>query len=571
MSIRLSSVKVEIDKNSEPELKTKIAKVLKIKESEIVSFKPSKLSIDARKKSEIRYVYSFDIKLKNEIAFLKHYKGNDVSRIEQNKYNPFPGTDLREQIDFGNKRTDADRPIIAGMGPAGLFCGLFLARAGLKPIILERGEDVDNRIKSVENFWDTGELNASSNVQFGEGGAGTFSDGKLNTLIRDSAGRIRAVYEEFVEHGAAPDILYINKPHIGTDRLIHIVKSIREEIISLGGEVRFGTCLKEIITEDSAVKAVKVQSSSQGIRTLECTNLVLAIGHSARDTFEMLYNAGIKMEQKPFAIGVRVQHSQEMISRSQYGDLFDKLPPADYKVTANLANGRGVYSFCMCPGGFVVNASSEEGRLAVNGMSNSKRDEKTANSAIVVSVSTNDFDGNDPLAGMRLQRCLEENAFKCCNGKVPVQHFGKFRQMVINKNKDDNLASDNECISGIEASEKIAMTDKAYTPNIKGLWQPGNVAGILPDYISESIVEAFPAFGRMIKGFDNDDTLMIGLESRTSSPVRICRNDKLEAVGIHGLYPCGEGAGYAGGITSAAVDGLRVYEAIVAKFLERNV
>lgn len=565
MSIRLNSVKVDIGHNSDTELKKKILKSLRINEARLISYKPSKVSIDARKKNDIKYIYSFDIEIKDEALFLKNYRVNDVTPLVIKDYEPFKNVNIPGI-------NESERPIIVGFGPAGMFCALFLARKGLRPIVIERGEDADSRIRSVNEFWQGGKLNTSSNVQFGEGGAGTFSDGKLNTLIKDPTGRIKAVYSTFVKHGADEAIMYMNKPHIGTDRLVSIVKSIREEIISLGGEVRFNTLLKEISIGNNAVKGVhvseKIICGNDGTLTvssenkperkdyfIECSRVVLAIGHSARDTFEMLINKGFHMEQKPFAMGVRVQHPQSMINKSQYGEFADKLPPADYKLAVNLPGGRGVYSFCMCPGGFVVNASSEEGRLAVNGMSNSKRDENTANSAIVVSINTSDFPDEDPLAGMRLQRELEKKAFDCCNGLIPVEKLGDFNGR-ISKRKG--------CPKTVSISEE-AFGEKN-EPNIKGLWQYGSL-DFLPDYIAESIFEAFPEYGRMIKGFDDDNTLLIGLESRTSSPVRIVRDEKLQAVNIKGIYPCGEGAGYAGGITSAAVDGLKVFEEIVSEII----
>ena len=583
MSIRLNSIKVEIGHDSRDELKNKILKALRIPAERLEAFKPAKISIDARKKNDIKNIYSFDVDIKDEAAFLKKYKGNDVVPLVIKEYDPFPNFRVKEL-------KEDERPVIIGFGPAGMFCALFLAEKGLKPIVIERGEDADARIKSVNDFWNGGKLNTSSNVQFGEGGAGTFSDGKLNTLIKDPTGRIKKVYSTFVENGANESIMYVNKPHIGTDKLVNIVKNIRERIISLGGEVRFNTKLSGIDITDGKVKGIYVvdSSSNDSVKYISCKRLVLAIGHSARDTFEMLLNAGVHMEQKPFAMGVRVQHPQELISRSQYGDFYDKLPPADYKVTANLPDGRGVYSFCMCPGGFVVNASSEEGHLAVNGMSNSKRDEASANSAIVVSVNTSDFPGADPLAGMRMQRELERKAFECCNGKIPVEQLGSFMSDKVQntektKNSEEHInaetfketeetksTEDNKDIEACNDTEEFQSTKKKSEnnyPNIKGQWEYAKL-DFLPDFISDSIREAFPEFGRMINGFDDENSLLIGLESRTSSPVRINRDEKLQAINIEGLYPCGEGAGYAGGITSAAVDGLKVFEEIISEMDE---
>ncbi|MCR5330470.1 MAG: FAD-dependent oxidoreductase, partial [Lachnospiraceae bacterium] len=439
------------------------------------------------------------------------------------------------------------RPVIIGFGPAGMICAYKLAMAGLRPVVIERGQDVDRRMKIVDSFWNTGELDENTNVQFGEGGAGTFSDGKLSTMIHDKAGRIDEFLKILVENGADESILFNAKPHLGTDRLAVIVKNIRNKIIDLGGEVRFGCRLKEIITEKNRIRAVTIENTDQDSKesVIDTDILVLAIGHSARDTFEMLHEKGLMMEQKAFAVGVRVQHPQEMIGFSQYGKDWIRLPAADYKLTYRSERlDRGVYSFCMCPGGFVVNSSSEKGRLVVNGMSNSDRNEPTANSAIIVNVDSRDFDGTEWNAGIGFQRRLEEKAFKECNGKIPVQRYGDLAA----------LLTQTACCKGPQI------------PNVKGMWDKGDMRNILPGVICDAIMEAFPDFGRKIKGFDDPETLLMGVESRTSSPVRITRNETFEAAGFKGIYPCGEGAGYAGGITSAAVDGIKVYEAI----LERN-
>lgn len=524
--IRINSLKLNTD-YTERDLELSVRNRLRLSEHDSFEYKIVRKSLDARRKNDIHYVISVNVNIGCEKRILSNKRIKDVSSVSEIIYNdPYsPNMALK----------DVDRPIIVGLGPAGLICAYKLAKAGLRPIVLERGADVDTRVKDVEEFWSTGKLNTSSNVQFGEGGAGTFSDGKLNTMIHDNFGRIGEVFRIFTEHGADESIKYLAKPHIGTDKLRYMVKAIREDIVALGGEVRFNSCVTDISVENGNITGVTVNGSLN----ISCNTLVLAIGHSARDTFYMLNGKCVPMERKAFAAGVRVQHPQSLIGQAQYGDIYESLPSADYKLTYNTAEGRGVYSFCMCPGGFVVNASSEEGLLAVNGMSNSQRDERTANSAIVVSVKESDFPGDSVLGGVELQRELERKCFEEGRGSIPVQYLRDFK---------NNTASSR-------------IVDNA--PNTKGQTVPGNLRNVLPEYISESILEAFPSFGRTIPGFDGDDTMLIGLESRTSSPVRIIRGDNLQSVSVNGLYPCGEGAGYAGGITSAAVDGLKVYEAII--------
>ena len=405
---------------------------------------------------------------------------------------------------------------------------------GYKPIIVERGSKVDQRLKKIEEFWSTGKLDENSNVQFGEGGAGTFSDGKLNTGIKDKENRINLVLKTFVENGAKENILYDAKPHVGTDILSVVVKNMRKYIESKGGTFYFDTEMTDFTTENNVLKAVKL-SNGEEIETNIC---VLAIGHSARDTFEMIFNKGINMEQKPFAIGVRVEHPQEKINKSQYGFSDNRLGAASYKLTYKTDNGRGVYSFCMCPGGFVVNAASEKETCVVNGMSYSKRDSRNANSAIVVTVDPSDFGGRDPLAGIAFQRKWEEAAYKAGQGKIPVQLFGDF------------------C-----AGRKSTGLGQVI-PSIKGQYALANVREVIPGFVGDAIEEGFGAFDRRIHGFAREDAVLAGIESRTSSPVRICRDEPLQA-NIRGIYPCGEGAGYAGGITSAAMDGIRVAESLI--------
>ncbi|MBQ8821010.1 MAG: NAD(P)-binding protein [Lachnospiraceae bacterium] len=536
--IRIHQLKGAVDA-SEKELLRKAAALLKINDSDMESFRIVKQSIDARKKPDIIISYVVEVTLKRkdkawEERLVKKLKNPNISVAERKEY-VFPKP--------GDKKL-THRPVIVGMGPAGLFCGYFLAKHGYSPLILERGKDVDARTRDVEHFWETGELKPASNVQFGEGGAGTFSDGKLNTLVKDVDGRSYQVMRTFVHHGAPEKILYDYKPHIGTDVLREVVKSMREEIIRLGGEVRFEAKVSGFDFEGNQVCGLVLENGER-ITTSLC---VLAIGHSARDTFEELYRMQVPMEAKSFAVGFRVEHPQEMINESQYGKKdAGSLGAAPYKVTAKTSTGRGVYSFCMCPGGYVVNASSEEGRLCVNGMSYSGRDSKNANSAIIVAVTPADFGSDHPLAGVEFQRRLEEHAYKAGGGKIPMQRFGAFRATVTGENLPEMTQEDN------------------LQPLTKGAYQEADLTGILPMECNQAFVEGMEHFGHIIKGFDRPDATMLGVESRTSSSVRIHRDESLQSL-IRGLYPCGEGAGYAGGITSAAMDGMRIAEEIAKEY-----
>ena len=525
--ITIRQIKVEVTKSSNLEIIKKIAKKIKVDFNDISNLVIEKQSLDARDKNEIFYVYECSFKVKNESDVLRKNKGNkDLFKMIDKSYH----FDKTGTIKL-NKR-----PVVIGCGPAGLFSALLLAEKGYKPLIIERGERVDKRIDDVNSFWENGKLNKNSNVQFGEGGAGTFSDGKLNTLIKDVGNRGRKVFNTFVECGAPREILYSYKPHIGTNKLVSVVKNLREKIISLGGEFRFNTCLTNINVEDNKLKSIEVNNNE----IIDTEVLVLAIGHSARDTFKMLYDLGIKMESKPFAVGLRVEHKQDMINLSQYGEKYkDILDPATYKLTYKASNNRGVYSFCMCPGGYVVNSSSEEGCLVVNGMSNYERESKNSNSAIVVTVNKEDF-GESVLDGVKFQRNLESLAYNSCNGKIPVQTLGGF-----NNNKIEEL--------------------KDVKPLVKGRYELADLNKILPKEICDSIKEAFPYFGKKIKGFDKGDTILFGVESRTSSPIRIVRDENFIS-SIEGIYPCGEGCGYAGGITSSAIDGIKVSEKIIEKY-----
>ncbi len=526
--IRLRQVKVDILKDTKEEILKKVTRQLNINKSDIKDLKIIKKSLDARKKDQLFFVYELDISTTNDEKIVNEIKSKDVF-ISNDKPYVFEKT--------GNKKLN-NRPIIVGSGPAGLFCAYLLAENNYKPIIIERGEKIEDRIKTVEKFWNTNELNEESNVSFGEGGAGTFSDGKLNTLIKDKEKRGHKAFQIFVENGANEEILYEQKPHIGTDNLRKIVKNIRNKIISMGGEILYNTKLTDIEIENNKVKAIKVNNN----RIIKTDILVLAIGHSARDTFKMLYEKGLTIKNKPFAVGVRVAHKQSIINESQYKKFAKYLPPASYKLTYQTKARRGVYSFCMCPGGYVVNASSEKNRLVVNGMSNYKRETPIANSAIVVTISENDY-GTNPLAGIKYQEQLEEKAYIIGKGQIPIQLYKDFKE-------EKKTTSINE--------ESIA---------IKGHYTLSNLNCLLPKYISDSIKEAMPFFGTKIKDFDGDDTVMLGLESRTSSPVRIVRDENYIS-NIMGIYPCGEGAGYAGGITSSAIDGIKVAEAIAKVYKE---
>lgn len=525
---------------SEKELIKKVSSALKILPEEIISFEIDKMSIDARRKPDIFIVLSLIIDVKHEDNILRRNQNSQVTKYLPNDY------------DFsikGEKELNIP-PYIIGAGPAGLFCAYMLAKNGYCPIVLERGFDVDIRSKDVENFWNGGSLNKNSNVLFGEGGAGTFSDGKLNTLVKDKFGRNKEILKTFVKFGAPKSILYDAKPHIGTDVLKVVVKAMREEIIRLGGQFKFNAQVTDIFISDGKLVGLEI---NQMIK-VDCKVCVLAIGHSARDTFEMLYNKGVYMEQKDFAVGLRVEHPQRMINEALYSkdeDMLKKLPPASYKLTYQANNNRGVYSFCMCPGGYVVNASSEPKRLCINGMSYSKRNGENANSAIVVTVNKEDFGSDHPLSGIDFQRRIEEKAFEIGNGSIPVQFYKDFKAEVFEKENLDDI--------DLENFMKI-------TPNTKGAYSFSRVSDILPKEISETFIEGMEYFGKVIDGFNGDNVILSGVESRTSSPVRITRDETMQAIDIDGLFPCGEGAGYAGGITSAGMDGIKVFEKIASEY-----
>ena len=523
--IRLRQIKIQIENDNKSHIIKKICNKLKIKEEELIEYKIIKKSIDARDKNNILYVYEFNITVRDENKILKNNKSNDITLQENENYiYPKKG---QEKIK-GNI-------VIVGSGPAGLFCAYILAEEGYNPIIIEQGQKIEDRVNTVEEFFKTNKLNPLSNIQFGEGGAGTFSDGKLNTLVKDKLNRGKKVFEIFIKNGAPEEIMYLNKPHIGTDILRKVIVNMRNEIISMGGEFRYNTKLTDLIINENKIVGIKTNNGK-----IDCQLLVLAIGHSSRDTFYMLNDNKLNMKPKNFAVGLRIEHPQDMISKSQYGDKYKLLPPASYKLTYQASTNRGVYSFCMCPGGFVVNASSEEKRLVVNGMSNYKRNERNANSAIVVTVTQQDF-GNNPLDGIEFQRKLEEKAYEIGNGYIPIQLYEDYKKNV--------------------KSTKI----KDVIPNTKGNYNLSNLNEIFPKIINDSIKEGIEFFDKKIKGFARSDAILLGVESRTSSPVIIERNDE-GISNIDGIYPCGEGAGYAGGITTASIDGLKTAENIIRKY-----
>ena len=522
---------------------------LKVSPDRMRKFEIYKRSLDARNKPDLFYVYSVRFLSDEEETILK--KNHHNKNLRQVK-KPVLYESKLKQI----RGSDDERVVVVGSGPAGLFCAYALSLRGVYPVVIERGAPMEERVGEVESFWENGELNEETNVCFGEGGAGTFSDGKLNSGVKDREGTKRFILETFVRFGAGKDILYDAKPHIGTDVLRSVIVNMRKSMEKAGVTFIFHTKYVGVEKKGDKVSGVWVQQGE--LRdTIPCSHLVLAIGHSARDTFEKLYEQRIEMRPKAFAVGVRVQHRQADIDKAQYGDGIG--PAAYYKLTGKTSDDRGVYSFCMCPGGYVVNASSEAGHMVVNGMSDAGRDSGYANAAVVVTVDTSKtgeeagaetnpdeeaLSKEDIFSGVVYQRKLEKAMYQVADGEIPVQRYSEFK--------------DGKSFTGLSSNQ----------PSVKGRWTYVDVSGALPEDIKQAVCEAIDQFGKKIRGFDAEDTLILGVESRTSSPVRIVRDEEsLESISLPGLYPCGEGAGYAGGILSAAMDGLRVAERICTKMI----
>jgi uncharacterized FAD-dependent dehydrogenase len=541
--LRITEIKLPVENaqsltHQADEIKAALLKRLEIPESDLIHFDIFKRGVDARKSHAILYVYSLDVEVKNEAKILAKFR-------KDTHIKPAPDTEYKYVTQ--NASSDKPRPVVVGFGPAGIFAALILAQSGFKPIVLERGKAVRERTKDTWGLWRKNKLNPESNVQFGEGGAGTFSDGKLYSQIKDPKHYGRKVIQEFVKAGAPEEIMYVSHPHIGTFRLVGMVEEMRNTIIELGGEIRFESRVEDIeLTKDqdgqNQVQAVVLQTGER----IATNHLILAIGHSARDTFEMIYKRGIYVEAKPFSIGFRIEHPQSLIDKARYGksyseDLLTKLGAADYKLVHHAKNGRSVYSFCMCPGGTVVAAASEPNRVVTNGMSQYSRNERNANAGIVVGITPEVDYPDHPLAGMELQRQLEGNAFVLggSNYNAPGQLIGDF------------LAN--------RPSTKFGEVMPSYTPGV----HLTNLDTVLPEFAITAIREAIPEFAKQVKGFDLADGVLTGVETRTSSPIRIKRDDEtLQSINTKGLYPCGEGAGYAGGILSAGVDGIKVAEAV---------
>jgi uncharacterized protein len=526
--LRLTEIRLPIDHNDDDFTKA-ISERLSIAPTELLCFSVFRRGIDARKKNAIQFVYTVDVTTTIDSVLLKQLSGNP--HVKQ-------APDMRYQFVAQASGKEASRPIVIGFGPCGMFAALILAQSGFKPIIIERGKKVRERTVDTFGFWRQRKLDPESNVQFGEGGAGTFSDGKLHTQIKDPNFYGRKVLTEFVKAGAPEEILFVSKPHVGTFRLVKMVEQMRAEIESLGGEFHFQSRVDDIVIENGAVRGVTLASGEH----IESDHVVLAIGHSARDTFEMLHKRGVFIEAKPFSVGFRIEHPQSMIDACRLGPNAGNpiLGAADYHLVHHCKNGRSVYSFCMCPGGTVVAAASEPGHIVTNGMSQYSRNERNANAAIVVGISPEDYPGH-PLAGIEFQRKIEARAFELGGGTydAPGQLVGDF-------------------LAGRPSTEFGAITP-SYKPSVHLC----DLATVLPDYAIEAIREALPAFEKQIKGFARDDAILTGVETRTSSPIRIKRDDEtLQSMNIKGLYPAGEGAGYAGGILSSAVDGIKVAEAV---------
>lgn len=529
--IRINNIKANLDVDAAG-LKEIVSMKTGLEPERIKSLKIAKKSVDARNKSNVQFVYALDMEVfgdEDYIASILAWK--DIVQIKETA-----------SLSFAPKTFAGGlRPVVAGTGPAGMFAGLALAEAGLRPILLERGKAVSERRKDVEFFWQTGHLNLESNVQFGEGGAGTFSDGKLMTGIKKDAFTAR-VLQELAAAGAPEEILYLAKPHIGTDKLAVVVRRIREKIVSLGGEYRFENRLEDLIVRDGKLTGLKIAAPGGKIYEQPTDRLILAVGHSARDTFEMLHKNGVYIEQKPFSVGVRIEHVQKSVDAAQYGRFagHPALGAADYKLAAHFDNGRSAYTFCMCPGGMVVAAASEPGRVVTNGMSEFARDGKNANAALLVGVEPRDFGSAHPLAGMYFQRRLEEAAFRAGGGdyRAPAQLVGDFLKKQV--------------------STAVGNVNPSYRPGVRF----ADLSAVLPDFVTETMRRAIVEMDGKLRGFAAADAVLTGVETRSSSPIRIMRDEHFEA-NIKGLYPCGEGAGYAGGIVSSAVDGLKTCLAVI--------
>ena len=529
--LRLTEVKLPLD-HPENAIRRAILKKLGISADQLIRFEIHRRSYDARKRAEIALIYTLDVVVANESALLK--------RLRSDKH-VMPTPDMAYRYVAQAPEHLRSRPLVIGAGPCGLLAALVLAQMGFKPIVLERGKAVRERTKDTWGLWRKGELNPESNVQFGEGGAGTFSDGKLYSQIKDPQHHGRKVLEEFVKAGAPAEILYVSKPHIGTFKLVSMVEHMRETITKLGGEIRFQSRVVDLDIAEGQVKGVTLADGEQ----IAADHIVLALGHSARDTFEMLHERGVYIEPKPFSVGFRIEHPQSLIDQCRFGDYAGNpiLGAADYKLVYHAGNGRSAYSFCMCPGGTVVAATSESGRVVTNGMSQYSRNERNANAAIVVGIEPKDFGGDiksNPLAGMDFQRRWESAAFEAGGGGylAPAQKVVDF------------LAR--------RPSTGPGAVIPSYTPGVH--WT--DLSTCLPDFVIHTIREALPAFDKQIKGFAMDDAVLTGVETRTSAPIRITRGEDCQSLNTRGLYPAGEGAGYAGGILSAAVDGIKVAEAL---------
>ena len=549
--IRISQLKLPCG-HSEADLEEKIRKTIKLKDRDTVRYRIRKHSIDARKKPQLFDIYTVDADLKMGIKaerkLAAKLRNRNIAVVEESGYQ-FPPA--------GGEKMNT-RPVVIGAGPAGLFCALMLAEHGYRPILLERGRCVEERAKDIDRYWESGKLDPSSNVQFGEGGAGTFSDGKLNTQINDKTGRSEKVLQVFTEAGAPEDIRYESKPHIGTDLLRVVIPAIRNRILAAGGDVRFEAQVTDLVIGDGSVRALVLADGSR----LRTDTVVLAPGHSARDTIASLFQRGVPMEPKAFAVGLRVSHPQSLIDRAQYG-VWEReemrelgLSAAPYKLTAKAASGRGVYSFCMCPGGYIVDASSEPSRIAVNGMSEHARGSGRANSAIVCTVGPEEYGTEHPLSGMYFQQELEEKAYRIGQGAIPVQRYIRMKENFEKRRNGEPVPAD---------SPDPYLT--SHDLCIRGRWTPADLSELLPRALTADFIEGMEEFDHKIPGFAGEEAFAAGIESRTSSPVRIPRGEDLQSR-IRGLYPCGEGAGYAGGIMSAAMDGIRVAEAIRMRFAE---